>query len=117
MKAISVAPTSIKATGVKVPFKEIVGRHGPTVFRVCRAVLGPVDAEDAWPETFLSALRAYPTFAPTPTSRRGWSRLHTVRPSTSPEPPPGVRTRPRTSWINRLLGTIRTSGSVTCGRP
>jgi RNA polymerase sigma factor (sigma-70 family) len=27
---------------------------------VCRAVLGPVDADDAWSETFLSALRAYP---------------------------------------------------------
>jgi RNA polymerase sigma factor (sigma-70 family) len=30
------------------------------VLRVCRAVLGPVDADDAWSETFLSALRAYP---------------------------------------------------------
>lgn len=30
------------------------------VLRVCRAVLGPVDAEDAWSETFLAALRAYP---------------------------------------------------------
>src|SRR5690606_31633318 len=28
--------------------------------RVCRAVLGPVDAEDAWSGTFLSAMRAYP---------------------------------------------------------
>lgn len=31
------------------------------VLRVCRALLGPVDAEDAWSETFLSALRAYPS--------------------------------------------------------
>jgi RNA polymerase sigma factor (sigma-70 family) len=30
------------------------------VLRVCRAVLGPVAADDAWSETFLSALRAYP---------------------------------------------------------
>jgi RNA polymerase sigma factor (sigma-70 family) len=42
------------------PFEEIVAEHGPTVLRVCRAVLGPVDAEDAWSETFLAALRAYP---------------------------------------------------------
>jgi RNA polymerase sigma factor (sigma-70 family) len=42
------------------PFEEIVVEHGPTVLRVCRAVLGPVDAEDAWSETFLAALRAYP---------------------------------------------------------
>jgi RNA polymerase sigma factor (sigma-70 family) len=31
------------------------------VLRVCRAVLGPVDADDAWSETFISAMRAYPT--------------------------------------------------------
>jgi RNA polymerase sigma factor (sigma-70 family) len=33
---------------------------GPVVLRVCRAVVGPVDAEDAWSETFLAALKAYP---------------------------------------------------------
>src|SRR5688500_4896604 len=32
--------------------------------RVCRALLGPADAEDAWSETFLSALRAYPRLRP-----------------------------------------------------
>ena len=42
------------------PFEQIVARHGPTVLRVCRAILGPVDAEDAWSETFLAAMRAYP---------------------------------------------------------
>jgi DNA-directed RNA polymerase specialized sigma24 family protein len=46
------------------PFDVIVARHGPTVLRVCRAVLGPVAAEDAWSETFLSALRAYPDLRP-----------------------------------------------------
>src|SRR5215831_2082603 len=46
------------------PFEEIVSTHGPTVLRVCRAVLGPMDAEDAWSETFLAALRAYPTLRP-----------------------------------------------------
>ena len=44
----------------KRPFSEVVALHGPTVLRVCRAVVGPVDADDAWSETFLSALRAYP---------------------------------------------------------
>jgi RNA polymerase sigma factor (sigma-70 family) len=42
------------------PFEEVVAEHGVTVLRVCRAVVGPDDAEDAWSETFLSALRAYP---------------------------------------------------------
>jgi RNA polymerase sigma factor (sigma-70 family) len=44
----------------KRPFDAVVAEHGATVLRVCRAVLGPVDADDAWSETFLSALRAYP---------------------------------------------------------
>ncbi len=44
----------------KQPFEAIVARHGRTVLRVCRAVVGPHDADDAWSETFLSALRAYP---------------------------------------------------------
>lgn len=44
----------------KPPFEAIVGQHGPMVLRVCRAVLGWADADDAWSETFLAALRAYP---------------------------------------------------------
>ena len=44
----------------KQPFEAIVSAHGSTVLRVCRAVLGPADADDAWSETFLSAMRAYP---------------------------------------------------------
>ncbi|MGB3439343.1 MAG: sigma-70 family RNA polymerase sigma factor [Actinophytocola sp.] len=42
------------------PFERIVDEYGAMVLRVCRAVLGPSDAEDAWSETFLSALKAYP---------------------------------------------------------
>jgi RNA polymerase sigma factor (sigma-70 family) len=45
---------------VKHPFETVVADHGPAVLRVCRAVLGPVDADDAWSETFLSAMKAYP---------------------------------------------------------
>jgi DNA-directed RNA polymerase specialized sigma24 family protein len=44
----------------KPPFDSVVAEHGLTVLRVCRAVLGPVDADDAWSETFLSAIKAYP---------------------------------------------------------
>jgi len=42
------------------PFEQIVADYGPMVLRVCRAVVGPDEAEDAWSETFLAALRAYP---------------------------------------------------------
>jgi len=30
------------------------------VLRVCRALLGTADADDAWSETFLASMRAYP---------------------------------------------------------
>ena len=43
----------------KKPFETVVAEHGATVLRVCRAVLGPVAADDAWSETFLSAMKAY----------------------------------------------------------
>ncbi len=48
----------------KPPFESVVASHGRTVLRVCRAILGPADADDAWSETFLSALRAYPDLPP-----------------------------------------------------
>jgi RNA polymerase sigma factor (sigma-70 family) len=48
---------------LKPPFEALVEMHGPTVLRVCRAVLGSVDADDAWSETFLSAMKAYPQLA------------------------------------------------------
>ena len=48
----------------KQPFERAVSQHGATVLRVCRAVLGPhTDADDAWSETFLAALEAWPSLA------------------------------------------------------
>jgi RNA polymerase sigma factor (sigma-70 family) len=46
------------------PFEDVITAHGPTVLRVCRALLGYHEAEDAWAETFLAALRAYPDLDP-----------------------------------------------------
>ncbi len=53
------------------PFEQVVTDHGPVVLRVCRALLGVHDAEDAWSETFLAALRAYPRLRPD-SNVRGW---------------------------------------------
>ncbi|HZQ76999.1 MAG TPA: RNA polymerase sigma factor [Acidimicrobiia bacterium] len=53
------------------PFEAVVSEHGPVVMRVCRALLGPADADDAWSETFLAALRAYPGLRPG-SNVRGW---------------------------------------------
>ncbi len=45
---------------VKPPFEAVVAQHGATVLRVVRAVVGHTDADDAWSDTFLAALKAYP---------------------------------------------------------
>jgi RNA polymerase sigma factor (sigma-70 family) len=45
---------------MREPFEKVVARHGDTVLRVCLVLLRVHDAEDAWSETFLAALRAYP---------------------------------------------------------
>ena len=53
------------------PFEEIVQEHGAVVLRVCRALLPPADADDAWAETFLAAMQAYPRLRPD-SNVRGW---------------------------------------------
>ena len=45
---------------MKPPFENVVARHGATVLRVVRAVVGHADADDAWSEAFLAAMKAYP---------------------------------------------------------
>jgi RNA polymerase sigma factor (sigma-70 family) len=56
---------------MKQPFEQAVAAHGAVVLRVCRATLGPVDADDAWSETFLAALRAWPDL-PDDANVRAW---------------------------------------------
>jgi RNA polymerase sigma factor (sigma-70 family) len=58
-------PAAERLQGVKAkpPFEAVVRDHGPTVFRVCCAIVGAHDADDAWSETFLAALKAYPDLA------------------------------------------------------
>lgn len=56
---------------MRQPFEEIVAEHGPVVMRVCRALLGAFDAQDAWSETFMAALKAYPRLR-ADSNVRGW---------------------------------------------
>jgi RNA polymerase sigma factor (sigma-70 family) len=70
------APHIVAAVGVDndvslQPFEHVVSEHGPTVMRVCRAMLRGADAEDAWSETFIAAMRAYPGLRPD-SNIRGW---------------------------------------------
>jgi RNA polymerase sigma factor (sigma-70 family) len=87
-------------SGAKPPFDRIVATHGATVLRVCRAVVGPVDADDAWSETFLAALRAWPDL-PAGANVEAWlvtiarrkaidvtrQAARRARPVAAPEPP------------------------------
>ena len=56
---------------MKPPFEKVVAQHGATVLRVVRAVLGDADADDAWSETFLAAMKAYPGL-PTDANLQAW---------------------------------------------
>lgn len=44
----------------KPSFESVLTEHGARVLRVCLAVVGSSEADDAWSETFLSAMKAYP---------------------------------------------------------
>jgi RNA polymerase sigma factor (sigma-70 family) len=55
----SAGPARLPVMTAKPPFEAVVTEHGATILRVCRAILGSADAEDAWSETFLAALKAY----------------------------------------------------------
>lgn len=53
------------------PFERLLEEHSALVLRICRVLLGPTDAEDAWSETFLAALKAYPRLR-TDSNVRAW---------------------------------------------
>ena len=42
------------------PFQALLDAHGSDVHRFLIAIVGPVDADDCYQETWLAALRAYP---------------------------------------------------------
>ena len=54
------------------PFQSFLDQHRETVFRFLVAMVGPDDAEDAFQETFIAALRAYPRLRPD-SNLRAWA--------------------------------------------
>ena len=93
---------------MKQPFESAVTEHGPTVLRVVRAALGPgPDADDAWSETFLAALRAWPDL-PADTNVQAW--LVTVAHRKGIDVVRGAARRP-------VLADILPEQSATTGRP
>ena len=58
--AAGVVPVVPAVSATIPPFQELLDRHRVTVYRFCRAAVGPAEADDVFQETFLAALRAYP---------------------------------------------------------
>lgn len=54
------------------PFASFLEEHRADVYRFLLAAVGPHDADDCFQETFLSALRAYPTLR-NADNLRGWA--------------------------------------------
>ncbi len=53
------------------PFQRLLDAHGSDVHRFLVASVGPLDADDCYQETWISALRAYPRLA-SAENLRGW---------------------------------------------
>jgi RNA polymerase sigma factor (sigma-70 family) len=54
------------------PFQTFLDEQRDTIFRFLVATVGPDEAEDAFQETFISALRAYPRLKPN-SNLRAWA--------------------------------------------
>lgn len=104
------------------PFDRVVARHGRTVWRVCRAVLDEHDTDDAWSETFVAALVAYPSL-PAEANVEAWlvtiahrkaidvlrARERRPRPvETVPEPPPAPPHDDAIARADELDAALRT---------
>ena len=61
----------IGSVGALPPFVTFFEEHRAVVYRYLALRVGPVDADDCFQETFLSALKAYPRLAPD-SSLRAW---------------------------------------------
>jgi DNA-directed RNA polymerase specialized sigma24 family protein len=53
------------------PFQALLDQHQAAVYRLLVRLVGPVDADDCFQETFIAALRTYPTLKD-PSNLRGW---------------------------------------------
>lgn len=53
------------------PFEQVVQEHGSRVLGICRSMVDPADADDAWSETFIAAMRAWPEL-PADLDVRAW---------------------------------------------
>jgi RNA polymerase sigma factor (sigma-70 family) len=58
--AIASRPEGAVARAGLPPFQRLLDAHRDAVWRLLTSLVGPVEAEDCFQETFIAALRAYP---------------------------------------------------------
>jgi RNA polymerase sigma factor (sigma-70 family) len=66
-----VTPSRVSSTVRLPPFQGLLDQHGRDVHRFLIAMVGPVDADDCYQETWIAALRAYPQLTGA-SNLRGW---------------------------------------------
>lgn len=72
MSGVSRTSRPRRSLGVTLPpFQRVLDEHRDDVHRFLMATAGPNEADDAFQETFLAALRAYPQLRPD-SNVRGW---------------------------------------------
>jgi len=64
-------PSRVSSSVTLPPFQQLLEVHGHDVHRFLIALVGRTDADDAYQETWLAALKAYPRLRDT-TNLRGW---------------------------------------------
>ena len=81
-------------SAVMPPFQQFLEANRATVYRFLTVAVGPQDADDAFQETFLAALRAYRGSVSRTSSTGGSSRSRAARRSTTIGAPDAARCRP-----------------------
>ncbi|WP_435202502.1 RNA polymerase sigma factor [Janibacter sp. GS2] len=54
------SPSPARAPSGLPPFEHVVREHGSRILAICRSRVDAADVDDAWSETFLAALSAWP---------------------------------------------------------
>ena len=110
-------PSSTQLMRMKRPFEEIVAEHGPTVLRVCRALLARPRCRRRLVGDLSCCAAPIQTSPTAPMSRLGWSRSPTTRQLTCSVPRPAGRRRWRKSRRAAPPPMPWNQQTTACGRP
>lgn len=106
------------AAGSLPPFQEFLEANRATVYRFLVVAVGPQDADDTFQETFIAALRAYPTVRE-PGKLDRWVLAIASRKAIDHHRRANRRPLPTAEAPESTPGTIpaRATRTTRCGRP